>query len=1000
LRSRWQQEKVIRLQLRAPFSKPRSHEELFLEYYDWLRKWALQLSDGLREDADDLVHDLYVQLLRSRPNIDASDEDRTRGYLYKMLRNLGISKSRRDGRDALSSLLIVDYESVEYGLACVDRSQLILVRSDLARVCEYACIRRHKSRCASVLILRFFFGYYPSEIVRILQTTRVAIEKHLQAARLEARTYLADPGKLRFLGEDVTPTFAPHLPDEPLALFAELRTRIFTGTKSDCFPRRAIEIHYAEATPSMTVQELAHLVSCQECLERANQALGLQRLADRFPSDGADRDGGDDPPRSSAGGPPSEKLNKGIRQTHEHRPKKLQIAVDGEILAAQWVSSARSELQVKLESLAKPAFIEIFSEQGIRLAYLQLEDPIVADPEAAIATVELSEGRSLEVKLTFPGGIPVVSFFYYDPLLEEWSDPLPMPDFGVHGASPIIRKSFFGRSRALIERMLRSWFTSFESPWPLTLLTGVAALVLVFGLSVLFRETRTTQPALPTASALLMQSRQFEQASIGRGGAIHSTFALQTLSQDGKIFESQKVESWRSLAPNRTAYRLLDAKGRLIAGQWKDANGKVTRYPAKGGAPEDRADEGSPSANSVPVWQAVAQGISSSWLTGVEAQVQVKQESDGFDLRYGKDSKDPDTGITEADIVLNAGSSQLLRGAFTARTGAGTREYRFRNLTYEVVPAAQVLDSDFSPPSSSASLRSGPFGPAGSDGNTAHLMLEALELLSNLGPDVEQIVDVERTRAGGVEVNGVFPTAAQKVSVLRVFQLLRADGQVKLALHSGDEAGEAGDRRKPSQVESFSPIEVETEHIPFDAELRPALSSQGLSTHEIDDRIRDLASEAIRHSARMHREAWSICQIAANDFIGNELQSMPPEDKMLWLTLLQRHLRSFDQELEFMGSSLVALFPNENARLPASGTSISALHNVTELATVANALKQDADQLDRILTAGLALSPQGPPTSQDSEPIAPLFATLRTEETMLHGTVERLQTFKQAEVTK
>jgi hypothetical protein len=199
-----------------------------------------------------------------------------------MLRNLSISKHRRDGRDALSHSLAVDYESIEHSFACVDRSRLILIRRDLARVGEYACARRHKSRSASVLILRFFFGYCPSELVQILQTTRVAIDKHLQTARQEARTYLETPGKLRLLGEGI-PIFSAHLPNEPLALFAELRARVFSGVKSTCFSRGAIEKHYTEGLRSPNIQELAHVVSCPECLERTNQVLGLQTLADRFP---------------------------------------------------------------------------------------------------------------------------------------------------------------------------------------------------------------------------------------------------------------------------------------------------------------------------------------------------------------------------------------------------------------------------------------------------------------------------------------------------------------------------------------------------------------------------------------------------------------------------------------------------------------------------------------------------------------------------------------------
>jgi len=539
------------VQLRATISNAKSHEEFFLGHYDWLVKWALQLSQGQHEQATDLVHDLYVQLVRSRPHIDFEDEDRARGYLYTMLRHLFVSKARREGRDALSTLLIVDYESVEYGLNCVDRSKLILVRSDLARVCEYACIRRHTSRSASVLILRFFFGYYPSEIVRVLQTTPAAVEKHLQAARQEARAYLERPGTLRFLGQDVTPTqkFPSYLPDEPSALFAELRARIFAHPPLTCVPSQSIEMRYAENAPQMDLSELAHVVSCARCLEFTNAVLGLATLANRFPPDSVDRDGGGT--GASGSRPNSAQLKNRVRQANEHRPKKLQIAVDGEILAAQRISSARSELQMKLKPLAKPAFIEVFSEQGLRLAYLQIDESMMIDLQPIATSVELSEGRHLEVKLTFPSGIPVVKLSYYEPLLDELTNRASVPALPTEETSKIVSGSVLHRIKNAVERVLGSWFTSFESPWPLGATTGAAVLALALSFSFLVRKPKPAHPTLPTAKVLLAKSREFEQASIGHGGAIHSTFSLQTLSVDGKILESQKVDSWRSLAPDR-----------------------------------------------------------------------------------------------------------------------------------------------------------------------------------------------------------------------------------------------------------------------------------------------------------------------------------------------------------------------------------------------------------------------------------------------------------------
>ncbi len=107
------------------------HEKVFLAHYQWLLKWARQLTQGSTSEAEDLVQDLYVRFVQASAGPKIGDDEQLRGYLYKTLKNLFISGRLRHGRDALSSLLIVDFDSLEFALSAVDRSRLLLVRSDL-----------------------------------------------------------------------------------------------------------------------------------------------------------------------------------------------------------------------------------------------------------------------------------------------------------------------------------------------------------------------------------------------------------------------------------------------------------------------------------------------------------------------------------------------------------------------------------------------------------------------------------------------------------------------------------------------------------------------------------------------------------------------------------------------------------------------------------------------------------------------------------------------------
>jgi len=59
----------------------------------------------------------------------------------------------------------------ETGLRTIDPRDQIQVHDELRRVYQYACARKETSKAGSVLILRFFHGYYPSEIAKLLRLT-------------------------------------------------------------------------------------------------------------------------------------------------------------------------------------------------------------------------------------------------------------------------------------------------------------------------------------------------------------------------------------------------------------------------------------------------------------------------------------------------------------------------------------------------------------------------------------------------------------------------------------------------------------------------------------------------------------------------------------------------------------------------------------------------------------------------------------------------------------
>lgn len=946
--------------LRAPFSKPRSHEDLFLEQYGWLVKRAIQITQGRREEADDLVQDLYIQLIHSRPDLDFGDEERVRGYLFNMMRNLSVSNARRAGRDALSNLLVVDYESAEFALASVDRSKLVQVRSALSRVCEYTCSRMSTSRSASVLALRYFLGYYPSEIVRILQTTPVAVDKLLQAARLEARVFLERPGTLRILGQEIplNPISTILLPEAPVALFAKLRARIFANAKGDCLTELSVHERYAQDGQGPGTSELAHITSCVSCLNLVSHTLGMASLSERFPSDKDDRqDGGTQPPASSDGAPDTLLFKKRDREIYEHAPTKLQFAVDGEIRVAHRIAAARNELQVKLDPLAIPAFLEVISEQGVRLVYLQVEESQLAELKPCMARAEFSNGRFVELKLSFASGELVATAFYYDPLKEdqiEASDnPLLAPTSEEILAWSPGPESTPARSASGLKSFIRACFPFLDSLWPLGIAaTAAGVLLLVLGLWI----KKPAAPASPTASALIAKGQQIEVAKMAGGAAIHSTFSLETRSQDGKVLTTQTVDSWRSLQPHRSALRLLDAKGRIVAAEWKDAKGSTTTFPKRIQPPAGKAAKAEQPSNLDEPWRAIAEGVTSPSLAGLRDKLAVHQESDGVDLHFEKTDNIQASGLIKADWVLNAGSGQPIRGNLFVTENGSEREYRFRQLTYDVVPASDVMDQDFSPDVSLRASRA-ELIPGGAEPNTAHVVIAALKLVDRLTYEFGDLLDVTRTEDGKVEISGVLQSKGAVADVKHEAGPLLASGQLSVNLHSRDETPVAAQKASALSMTSL-PVTLDHARIPMDAELRAAFTDMGMSGEELESKILAAAQNGISHGTQAKRAAFKLHQIIADDVSPDELRRLSAADRLVWLELLNSQAKIVTQELAEVSFSLSPSTSKTN-RTSSSTAPLGAdlIASPQDLGVAAAELDTDCSRLSTLLTNNLAISP-------------------------------------------
>jgi len=962
--------------------KSRDHETIFLNHYDWLLDWARQHTQGASEEAEDLVQDLYVRFVQMKSGPAFTDDDQIRAYLYTSLKNLFISKKLRSGRDAVSGLLAVDFDSVEFAMSAVDRSQLLHVRSDLAGICEYACIRRKTSRAASALILRFFLGYLSTEVMALLRAKRSNVDTLIETARLEAKAYLNRPGVLRFLSRsDRKPTSFPrYLPEEPEALFAELQRRIFSETEGTCPPPEELRDRYLRPNaPAFTTQEVAHLASCRTCLNQASRLLGLPDLMLRFFTEG-DPPEGTNPPSARTGDEGLKKLRRKLRETYEHRPKKLQIAVDGEVRGVQTITSASSNFQIALPALSQPGFVEVLSEQGLGLLYFDLQQETLEVPAPRVAAVDLSDGRQLSVSLTLVGGAPVIDVSYYDPLLEVGVDGPPSAQAPL---SDPLGPGSGDTHQSAVEVSLKgdSWLSRFLSnfkkrrAWTIAITVGLCVLI-VLGIAYTRTPARTKQQA--TAETILAQSLERATGAVPPHGALHETFSLEVRSAQGKAIGTAEVDLLRSADRPLQTLRLRTPSGDAVASHWIDVSGKVRDF-----SKTERSKPGiTAHAISVQdkVWQHPPDAADFEQLAGGDQYLKLREVQDGYEVSFKRPATSEKGLIVEGRLVIGTATMRPVAETLRVQDGNDTREYLFKELRYEVLRPEQVRASDFIPDSYSYTLQRG----ANTIGDL-RLTLEALQILGNQPQNIQAAVDLVRHPDDSVDVSGVLPTRQEARSLIQSLRALRGGATLRIDLHSADEPQTP---RRVSTIDLSPSVSIATDRIPLDSMLRESLGARlGLSGAELDEQVQQAARQIVARSARVHRSAWAASQIGSQDFRSSELSAMSAQDRQLWLALLARPLALCDEEL----TAIAATLTGERTSVPPPQQNIDPISTVRELAITADSLRQNADRLDGLLVAGFALSPE-----VSSAPVSPaeLFnqlADVQREERRLVITVQRLQ---------
>ncbi len=249
-----------------------SVDGFFSTNYTEISRWAMEITSFDRSISEDLIHDAYLKLLRSRRDLSTVDPN---AYVYVSMRNTYRSQIR-----ATKNVIHADMPLLDDLLETKffqDPRLALSVSDSLVEICEVACAKRRSMIAASLLILRYFLGYSIEDLSKVSNRSRNAVDTRLAVFRREIAGQLRTTAPRSSLGGQVTWI--------ETKTFEQLRERIFRTPLGRCIPLNQLKRAYRWKSGRPDREELSHLVSCRTCLETANRLLKIDSLEQRHPLD-------------------------------------------------------------------------------------------------------------------------------------------------------------------------------------------------------------------------------------------------------------------------------------------------------------------------------------------------------------------------------------------------------------------------------------------------------------------------------------------------------------------------------------------------------------------------------------------------------------------------------------------------------------------------------------------------------------------------------------------
>ena len=588
---------------------------------------------------------------------------------------------------------------------------------------------------------------------------------------------------------------------------------------------------------------------------------------------------------------------------HEHRPRTLMIAINGQVIANHDVRSEHNRLSARIERTEKAQFVEVFSEQNVRLALIEVSEPPPDGPPLSLQRIALSDARWLELSLTYDGLGLQSEVTYFDPALSavviEEDEETALPFFAMQARKPADGLGLLQPLQTALARaaeLLRGMVPASAIAWALVVVIAVGV-----GTYLTYRHAQSRMDA----AQILNDSIRLQNMNL-QGQTEHQVLRMEESSSDGSILQQGVVILWRDGDGSRYIRRLYDGKSHEIAVEWQNKTEKT------GSRREDTGKEAAEMLAS-PISQYWDQDLSAQAFAAIDDRApELRPIDGGYELtRRGATRTYPQ--LISATLVLDR-NLHPIRQIMRVRTGGEVRELRFIQADYERQPSGSVPDATFDPGSdrmssaprgrttSAASPRS-LFGDV--KAQQAELEIGVLYQLHLLGADTGVPIEVLRSSNGGVRVSGTVPTDTLRDEIDKQLRSLAGHELLDLRIVSSrDLKFSPGGFHGSVPVEAY---EVTQPGFAADERIRKYFSAQGLSGDRLDAAVAQFSRDALQHAQRALQHAYALDRLGSS-VSAEELRTMRLPAQAQWTGMVDSHATGLEGELRSLHVQLAAIW--------------------------------------------------------------------------------------------